>query len=278
VGIDLDGTLLRSDKTISESDLKTLERLGEEQVFRVAATGRSLFKVKEVLPVETPIDYVVFSSGSGICDWKSDLLLQSEHFEPETIAELCRHLLAGNYNFIVFRRIPNNNKFFYHQGAGACDEFENYLIRHHGDHQLLDETKFPNDSGHFLVILPNESILFDALRNEIYTACNKVKVIRSTSPVNDQYLWLEIFPDTVSKGHGLKWLCNYLNVDYSQTLGIGNDYNDLDMFDFVARPYVLGNGIEMLQQQYDFVNETNDESGVTAVINKMSTGNSHNSE
>jgi Cof subfamily protein (haloacid dehalogenase superfamily) len=266
VGIDLDGTLLRSDRSISATDLETLMKLGKERIIRVAATGRSLFKVKEVLPQHTPIDYVVFSSGEGIYDWHKEQLLQSEHFTKETIVELCKHLLADRLNFVVFKSIPNNNKFYYHQGAGACNEFENYLERHKGNHQPLSEGFIPEDSGHFMVIIPNNDELFGSLKTEILSACPDVKVIRATSPINDQYLWLEIFPNTVSKGHGLKWLCDYLNIDPKQTMGIGNDYNDLDMFEFVAHPYVLGNGVESLRQQFNTVNETNEENGVTAII------------
>ena len=63
---DLDGTLLRDDKSISRDDWKSLHLLGEKGIVRVAATGRSMFKVKQVLPKDTPVDYIVFSSGAGI--------------------------------------------------------------------------------------------------------------------------------------------------------------------------------------------------------------------
>ena len=50
---DLDGTLLRSDRTIGERTLDSLERLAERQVVRVVATGRSLHSVLRVLAIRS---------------------------------------------------------------------------------------------------------------------------------------------------------------------------------------------------------------------------------
>lgn len=266
IGIDLDGTLLSSNKSISETDLETLYELGKRNIVRVAATGRSLHKVREVLPINTPFDYVVFSSGGGIYDWQNQLLLQSEDFSSETLVQICNLLLSTDLNFIVFQSIPNNNKFEYHRGATICTEFEDYLQRHIGFFKPLSTEQLPVNSGHILVTLPNTHDRFELVKSQIENCCSGIKIIRSTSPVNDEYLWLEIFPSSVSKGHGLKWLCDKLEINYLNTMGIGNDYNDLDMFEFVAQPYVLGNGIEQLKQKYQTVEATNNESGVSIAI------------
>ncbi|HKK82263.1 MAG TPA: HAD hydrolase family protein, partial [Prolixibacteraceae bacterium] len=117
VGVDLDGTLLNDTKSISDTDIKTLQFLGEQKIIRVAATGRSLYKVKEVLQPELPLDYIVFSSGGGIYDWNSGGILLSEHFDSSIAKNVCKHLLASNYNFFVYKPIPDNNLFYYHKGA-----------------------------------------------------------------------------------------------------------------------------------------------------------------
>lgn len=266
IATDLDGTLLRSDSSISKKDWNSLEQLASMQIIRVAATGRSLFKVKQVLPDNAPFDFVVFSSGAGIYDFKSRQVLQCEQFSEPVMAELSKHLLASDYNFFVFRPIPNNNLFWYHRGAGACIEFDNYLVRHEGDYTDLDLFNLPNEAGQFMAIIPNNDMLFEKLKNEIYEACESVKVIRATSPVNPAFTWLEIFPKTVSKGHGIKWICKYLSIEKQFTVGIGNDYNDTEMFEFVNRPFVLGNGVDALKKRYYSVTKTNDQDGFSAVV------------
>lgn len=270
VGVDLDGTLLTDNKTISDADIKTLQLLGGKKIVRVVATGRSLFKVKEVLAPEIPVDYVVFSSGGGVYDWNSGEILQSEHFDSSIAKNVCKHLLDSNYNFFVYKPIPDNNLFYYHKGAGDCHEFNNYLERHKNDFIPLNNCDKPIETGQFMAIVPNNDELFERLKSEIHADCKGVRVIRATSPVNSKFTWIEIFPETVSKGHGLKWICDQRNINYHETLGVGNDFNDWDMFEFVGHPFLLNNGVDNLKKIYQSVEATNNESGFTSVVRRMS--------
>ena len=72
---DLDGTLLNSEKSISCKDIVTLELSGDQGFLRIIATGRSLYSVQKVLPHYVPVDYIVFSCGAGVFDWKNKRLL-----------------------------------------------------------------------------------------------------------------------------------------------------------------------------------------------------------
>jgi Cof subfamily protein (haloacid dehalogenase superfamily) len=266
VATDLDGTLLRDDKSISEADIESLKLLAENNIIRVAATGRSMQKVTEVLPENTPFDFVVFSSGSGIFDWNKKQLLNDEHFETEIAHNICRFLIRKNLNFFVFRPIPENYLFQYHRGAGKCPEFDSYLKRHNRDFSILNEIELPNQAGQFMAIIPEDEVLFESIKSELNAEFSIIKVIRTSSPFDTRFIWLEIFPHSVSKGSGLKWICNFLSIPYAQTIGIGNDYNDLDMFEFVAYPYLLGNSPSSLKREYPSVLETNNESGFSKIL------------
>mgnify|MGYP001209453390 CR=1 FL=1 len=266
VATDLDGTLLKDDKSISTVDLNSLERLGEKGILRVAATGRSLYKVKEVLQLNAPFDYIVFSSGGGIFDWKKQQLLNSVQFKSKSLSNLFAHLLSAKVNFYVFNPIPDNNRFCYHRGAGKCNEFDNYLKRHNGDYELLDINHLPEKAGQFMAIIPNIEFLFEQLKSEFLSSISGIKVIRTTSPVDPDFIWVEIFPETVSKGDGIRWLCDQIGIDYSSTAGVGNDFNDLDMLDFVEHPFILGNSPSILQKKYTFIRATNNQNGVSEVL------------
>ena len=74
---DLDGTLIRSDRTFADDDLEALRVLGSEGIVRVIATGRSLYSARLVLDPEFPIDYLIFSTGAGILEWQSQTLILS---------------------------------------------------------------------------------------------------------------------------------------------------------------------------------------------------------
>ena len=108
---DLDGTLLQSDQSISPADKETLERLGNLGLCRVAATGRNLFKVRLVLNENSPFDYVIFSSGAGIMDWKTQRLIQAMSIPQAVTEEITHYLIHEKQNFKISRELPDNHNF-----------------------------------------------------------------------------------------------------------------------------------------------------------------------
>ena len=76
---------------------------------------------------------------------------------------------------------------------------------------------------------------------------------------------MEIFPKTVSKGHGVDWLCKKLKINKSKTISIGNDYNDIDMLEYTAEKYVVSNAPEDLKEKFP-VCKSNQESGFTNAL------------
>jgi Cof subfamily protein (haloacid dehalogenase superfamily) len=269
IATDLDGTLLNDSKQISEADSAMLHHLGRLGIVRVVATGRSMHKVREVLSPDAPFDYIVFSSGSGVYDWQRQVLLNSYAFEANALSQASEYLISNDHNFLVFRPIPYNNRFSFFRGTRECNEFEGYLQRHQGDHQPLMLGQTESQAGQIMAILPSDETLFTKLKRELCERIANIRVIRSTSPVNGAYIWAEIFPDTVSKGHGIQWLCNYLKIEQPETCGIGNDYNDLEMLDFVQFPYLVGNAPDNLRQNYNSVSVTNNQNGFSAVLEQL---------
>ncbi len=81
---DLDGTLLRNDKTISDEAWKSFHILGEKKIIRVAATGRNMFSLRKVIPSDFPFDFIVFSTGSPCCHFITNFKLG--HFRNIYIA------------------------------------------------------------------------------------------------------------------------------------------------------------------------------------------------
>ena len=66
IASDLDGTLLRNDKSISEETGKALEKAREAGIYFVPSTGRAL----EAVPVEVMalpgVEYVITSNGAAV--------------------------------------------------------------------------------------------------------------------------------------------------------------------------------------------------------------------
>ena len=247
---DLDGTLLQSDQSISPTDLNTLERLGNLGLCRVAATGRNLYKVRLVLNEESPFDYVIFSSGAGIMDWKTQKLIQAISIPLEVSTEITRFLISQNYNFKISRELPDNHNFGWWQSY-ECPELKRYVEHHKkfGDAVKIDPAN-PFKSSQFLMFFPIESNQFEMVKEKIQSVFPDLSLIKTTSPLNSDYIWMEIFPKGVSKAYGIEEICRITGIARENTLGIGNDFNDLEMLEFTQHSYVVDNAPEELKLKY----------------------------
>jgi len=251
VATDLDGTFLMNDKSISKENLDVLELLGEKGILRVVATGRNLIKTQEVIANHIPFDYIVFSSGAGVYDCKNKKLLYYQNLNKETVQHLSEFLEMRDLNFHLFKPIPENNKCWYYRGSIPCSEFERYFYFHQNtSEELLINQKLDSEACQFIVAFPNNQDRFHYLKEEIQNSFPEVKVVRTSSPLETDYTWMEIFHHTVSKGNGVKFLCDKLNIEHEYTLGIGNDFNDLDLLEFTQYSYMVENGPKELRERY----------------------------
>lgn len=251
VATDLDGTFLKNDKTISKRNLDSLHLMGEKGIVRVAATGRNLEKTREVISPDIPFDYIVFSSGAGIYNWKAEELLFSRNIPEQTVNEIANYLVKHERSFHLFKPVPDNHFCWYFRSNNACPEFERYFEYHNSFSEAFPiGSKIHSNACQFLVIMPENPILFEQLKNDICKAFPSIKIVRASSPLHTPYIWMEIFHEEVSKGNGVKFICDKEQINHACTMGIGNDYNDLELLEFTNYSYLVENGPNELKQHF----------------------------
>lgn len=266
VATDLDGTFLKSDHTISPNNLEALQQLGNINIVRVAATGRNLRKVKDVLSAETPFDYVVYSSGAGIFDWKNQQQVCFQNIGKNSVKKLINTFIGRNLNFHAFLPAPENHLHWYHRGGEPCEEFERYFtFNNHFATELIPHSFPETELCQFLVIIPEVENQFQQLKSEIEAVCPEIRVIRSSSPITKGYIWIEIFHRSVSKGNGVKYICGLLNIKQTETFGLGNDYNDFDLLEFTAHSFLTENSPVEIKHLYPNVTSNENDAFARAV-------------
>lgn len=251
VATDLDGTFLRNDHSVSPKNLEALHLLGDKNIVRVAATGRNMKKVKDVLAPEIPFDYIVYSSGAGIYDWQKQENIYSCNLEKSSVQKLLEYFIGEKLNFHVFFPVPENHQHLYLRGESQCEEFERYFNYNQAFSYELDVKNLPvSDMCQFLVIIPENEDRFAKLKTDIEAVCPEIRVIRASSPITKGYIWAEVFHHSVSKGNGIKQICEIHQIDSEQTLGIGNDYNDFDLLEFTQYSFLTDNAPGEIRHLY----------------------------
>lgn len=251
VATDLDGTFLRNDHSISTENLDSLKRLGEKAIIRVAATGRNLRKVKEVLSPGVAFDYIVFSSGAGIYNWNKKTHIYNKNIKKESAQKLLSHFIDQGLNFHAFYPVPDNHKHYYYRGKESCEEFERYFLFNRAHAESLVPNQLPeSELCQFLVIIREDEHRFKQLKNEIEDLCPEIRVIRASSPITKGYIWMEVFHKSVSKGNAVHEICKRTGIQREETMGLGNDYNDFDLLDYTQYSFLTENAPEEIKKKY----------------------------
>lgn len=260
---DLDGTLLDDSGKISSTNTATLRWLGDKGIQRVIATGRNLFSAKKVLPPDVPVDYLIFSTGAGVIDWQTGELLYAAHLMEKEVELAIDTLADAGISFMLHDLVPDNHIFLYFDADCGSSDFLR-RIELYRDFALplnRDEPNFRNASQLLAIVPENHELL-----EEIRVKLSSLRVVRTTSPLDGESMWIEIFPEGVSKGHTAAWLCNELSVDRLCTLGTGNDYNDLDLLNFVNYPFAMENAPGQIKRLYRTCKSNNNDGFSDAVL------------
>jgi hydroxymethylpyrimidine pyrophosphatase-like HAD family hydrolase len=263
---DLDGTLLRSDRTFAAADLAALRWLGELGIARVVATGRSIFSFESVRPAELPVDYVIFSTGAGIAEHPGGRILRSASLEAGELQQAVGVLRSLQLDFMVQRGIPDTHIFGYAAGKGANPDFEARIALYRRfAFPLADDIDRFGPATQLVAIVPPTQA--EAALAAVRQALKGLAVIRTTSPLDGRSTWIEIFPPGVSKSLTAEWLASRLGIRRTRTLSVGNDFNDLDLLEWAQTRFVMANAPAELRHRFPAV-ASNDGCGVAEAIGR----------
>lgn len=263
---DFDGTLFRSDGTISATDFATLEKLGNYGIARVIATGRSLHSFFNTVTTKLPIDYLIFSTGTGIMDYSDHSVIKSFHMEPGEIQETAALFMEHNLDFMIHSPVPDNHRFAYWPLRSSNPDFVNRISLYKDHSRPLEKSLQGYSSASQLLAIIAESDN-SAVYHFVKASLPRLTVIRTTSPLDGSSTWIEVFPGGVSKGHAAEWLTGKLGIPHKHSAAIGNDYNDLEMLHWADRGYAVFNAPADLKNSFHIVSSNND-NGITEAASK----------
>ena len=255
--MDFDGTLLRSDRTIAAVDLTALAKLGTMGIVRVIATGRSLFSFNTVAVTDLPVDFIIFSTGAGILNYSDGDIIRKASLDAGEVERASDVLKAYRLDYMIHHTIPDNHKFAYFRSNHKNADFDRRLkIYSQYAQPLLESPDGFGAATQLLAVVPARrgNTVLEMVRSDL----PDYNVIQTTSPLDGESTWIEIFPATISKSLTAAWLAEELGINPQRVVAVGNDYNDLDLLEWSSRSYVVKNAPEDLKKRFTNVASNND--------------------
>ncbi len=258
---DLDGTLLRSDQTLSAYTCRVLDALVRAGVHFSYATARSIdtaARVTKGLEVDIP---VIVHNGAFIVDSVTRRPLWSAKFTPEEEEEVYAAFLRRGLFPLTYAVIDGKNRFSFLRDR--CSEAQRAFVRsrteHAEDHRAREifspAEALDGDVYYFACIADREEVLvpvYEALK--AHFRCIFSRDIYTDAP------WLEILPKGVSKASAALLLKDLLGCE--KIVCFGDAVNDLPMFEAADEKYAVANAAPELLRLATAVIGSNDEDAV----------------
>lgn len=262
IALDIDGTVLREDKSLSPAVVEAVSKASDKGVKVVITTGRPISGISRILNklnLNSEGDYAIGYNGGLVQKTHNDEVT-SQILMPEDSFELLYKLsldLNVHLHLLTSKEVITPNK-----------DISPYTVleAHINSIQLLYST--PEEINQLeavnkIMFIDHTEILDSAIENLPDWIYEKFNVVRSTPN------FLEILPKGVSKGTGIKLLADSLGIKQEEIIAVGDADNDIDMIEYAGLGVAMGNAFENVKAIADYISKTNEEDGVAHVINKF---------
>lgn len=263
IALDMDGTLLTSEKTLSEENKRALEKCIEKGIYIVPATGRTTVGIPDFVKNIPGVRYGITTNGAVLADMETGETLDERLLSPEQVIRILELLDRHNamYDPYIKGRGISEERFYDHMEKYGLYGPMKELVKQTRDVvpniiEYVKERQLPAEKvNSFFGDLEEREIVkkeLEQLPGIIVTAALAFN--------------LEINSEDATKGKGLLRLAEYLGIKQEETMAFGDGGNDISMLQAAGIGVAMGNASESVKESADYVTSGNDESGVAAAI------------
>ena len=244
---DLDGTLLQSDKTISQRTLSVLRKCRQEGILIGVSTSRSeqnsLVYLNELMPD------ILISSGGALVKYGTEYIYKADFSVAETnaIIDLARSV-CGNDCEITIDTIDA------HYWNYKIDPKK--LDQSWGDSTYTDFSDFAECALKICV-----EIFEQDKANELAERLSDCDCIR----FSDGY-WYKFTKKNVTKENAIMKITEVCGFGTESIIAFGDDFADIGMLELCGLGVAMGNAIEEIKEKADIVIGSNDEDGIAVFL------------
>ncbi len=240
---DLDGTLLRSDKTISDYTLQVLRECREKGVLIGVSTSRSEKNSMEFIAELNPD--IVISSAGALVKYNGTYIYKAEFTKEETadMIQAARDICGVDCEITI----------------DTVDEhYWNYKIdpkqqdKSWGDSIYTDFTHFSKCALKMCVEIPDSSTaesLKEALSN-----CDSIRFSDGN--------WYKFTKKAATKENAILHMCDVCGIATNEIVAFGDDFADIGMLKLCGKGIAMGNAIEEVKTIAEQIIGDNDKDGI----------------
>ncbi len=258
---DLDGTLLNSQKQISDYTREILDKWTKAGHKLVLCSGRdinSVNSVKEYLKLSYPGMYLIGYNGGQIVDCETGSTLYRTALSYEQIIPIMQEAKKQGLHIHTY------------SDTHIISPFDDEELRYYR-RVIKTPVIFSEDAGEVkengtckcITIELHDREKTEVFRKSLLPFAEKEGI----SMIYSNPYYLEIFPSVSGKGAAVKRLCEILNIDPALSVAAGDEENDISMIEAAGMGIAMKNGCEDIKMAATLITDhDNDHDGLAYAL------------
>lgn len=244
---DLDRTLLRTDKSISDYTISVFNKCREKGILTAIATARSETAARRYIEWINPD--IVVSCGGALVRLGNKIIYRSVLSADISDKLTCELLLNSNVGYIT---VETDNGYYVSYSEPA--DHPDY------SHGIYNDFKTPLGKDTYKITV---EIFDDYAANYFankYKECNILKFSGES--------WYRFANKNADKVIALHQIIERLNISFSDAAAFGDDFNDIEMLKVCSIGIAVDNAIAEAKEAANYICESNDNDGVARWIER----------
>lgn len=262
IALDIDGTLLNSEKEITPDTEAMVHRAFRAGKQVVLSTGRSFAELEEILQHFPEMRYGICESGALVFDRE---LEQPIAVHPIPLDIVCQAAEIARQRDVLIHIFQKGRPVISCHQMEQLDAYQIPYFRSMFQRYSLQVT----DALDYCLALPAPSIEKINLYHHSTQERTVTQSLLSHLPlelVDSEKTSLELSATQVDKGRGLRELCAHLNIPVETTIAVGDSFNDAAILRAAGLAVGMGNAAEPVRRLCDVIVRDCDHDGVAEAI------------
>ncbi len=252
LAVDIDGTMLRSDGTLSPRVAAAMTAAVEAGVAVVPTTGRPMVVSHDVMDATGLMGYWIFANGALTIHRGQNRQVRANRIGVEVALQLVARVRSSQPKARFAIEFDDE--------SGHEEGFADLVFRPPLDPPVdRIEEVLTHDIQKLLVFQLDRDL------DDLYRAVTEA--VGADGYVSYSGLdFLEVSAETVTKASAVAALAGDLGLGPAEVAAVGDNHNDLPMLQWAGRSFAMGNATEDAKAAADTVVATSDDDGLCDVI------------
>ena len=266
IALDVDGTLMSSRNELLPDTITALQEAADHGINIVLSTGRMLSECRELLQQLPMIRYAVTCTGAQTVDLADESTIGRKSLSADDLRLLCSHF----WDLDVLLQVFDDRDGLMHNDARCLAEAERFcapglaaaIRRYHAPEADLKAYVAAYEGP------TNKLHMYFATAADKQTAVERTKSLPYVfADTGDRDL--EVMPQGVDKGLGLRQLAEHLGLTRSEVMAIGDGGNDEGMLRYAGLAVAMGNANDFVKSLAHRGTDYNDHDGVAKAVRQV---------